>query len=103
LNRRISSKRISSGNPVANVVAAIVGMLVIGAFIVLGVFAAVALGAIILVFAAALGIRIWWLGRRLRGQAETSSERRRPGPDAATVIEGEYRVISAEPKEKRQD
>ncbi len=44
----------------------IVGALVIGATIVLGIVAFVVLGGIILVLAAVLGVRMWWLGRRAR-------------------------------------
>lgn len=74
-----------AGNPIANVLVVIVGALAIGASIVLGFFAFVALSGIILVTAAIVGMRVWWLGRKLQ-----PSSTRAATPD---VIEGEYRVV----------
>ena len=73
----------------------IVGAFAIGAAIVFGVFAFVVLIGIILVLAAVLGIRMWWLGRKLPKHQESVSEQSRSKSDHQTVIEGEYQVISA--------
>lgn len=73
----------------------IVGAFALGAAIVFGVFAFVVLIGIILVLAAVLGIRMWWLGRKLPKHQESVSEQSRSKSDHQTVIEGEYQVISA--------
>ena len=73
----------------------IVGAFAIGAAIVFGVFAFVVLIGMILVLAAVLGIRMWWLGRKLSKHQESVSEQSRSKSDHQTVIEGEYQVISA--------
>jgi hypothetical protein len=91
------------GNPLANVLVVIVGALVIGATIVLGVVAFVALSGIILVLAAVLGIRMWWLGRKLPKHSGAASERGRSGLGERTVIEGECRVVSVHQDEDRPD
>lgn len=83
-----------TGNPFANALVVVVGIVMIGFSLVLGVVAFVAIGSIVLVLAAIMGIRLWWLQRRLGKRATTE-----PGPvrrDAADgdVIEGEYRVVS---------
>ena len=70
-------------------------MLTIGAFIVLGVVAAVALGGVVLVLAAILGIRMWWLGRKI--------PKRRSAPVDTTVIEGEFQVVATDQDESRPD
>ena len=81
-----------AGNPIANVLVIIVGSLVIGASIVLGFFAFLILSAIVLVSAAVVGLRVWWLKRKMardesaRGSAETVRTR-------IDVIEGEYREV----------
>ena len=81
-----------AGNPIANVLVIIVGAPVIGASIVLGFFAFLILSAIVLMSAAVVGLRVWWLKRKMaRGGGAQ-------GPDAAVrtrvdVIEGEYRVV----------
>ena len=84
-----------AGNPIANALVIIAGALVIGVSIVLGFFAFVALSAIVLVSAAVIGIRVWWLKRKLAsggtgGPASTADGKTR---GAADVIEGEYRVV----------
>ena len=81
-----------AGNPIANVLVIIVGALVIGASIVLGFFAFLILAAIVLMSAAVVGLRVWWLKRKMaRGGAA-------PGSDETVrarveVIEGEYHVV----------
>ncbi len=61
-----------------------------GVSIVLGFFAFLVLGGIVLISAAVIGIRVWWLNRKhVPGQAGA-----KPGPKApGGVIEGEYRVV----------
>lgn len=95
MNHHSSNRQISPGNPIANVIVVIVGMLTIGAFIVLGVFAAVALGGVVLVLAAILGIRMWWLGRKIPKQHSA--------PVDTTVIEGEFQVVATDQDENRPD
>jgi hypothetical protein len=91
--RHSSRSGIPAGNPIANILVVIVGILTIAASIVLGFFAFLALGAIVLVTAAAIGLRAWWLNYKLgrQGSAKQGAARR-GGPPG--VIEGEYRVIS---------
>ena len=103
MNRHSTNRYISAGNPIANVLVVIVGLLTIGAFIVLGVVAAVALGGVVLVMAAVLGIRMWWLGRKLPKQGQSANPRGQSGSAANTVIEGEFQVVSADKDEDRPD
>ena len=103
MNHQSSNRQISPGNPIANVIVVIVGMLTIGAFIVLGVVAAVALTGVVLVLAAILGIRMWWLGRKMPKQHSTPSGRRHSGPADSTVIEGEFQVVATDRDENRPD
>jgi len=81
-----------AGNPIANVLVIITGALAIAVSVVLGFFAFIALSAIILVTAAIIGIRVWWLRRKIDGAAaarRASSEQ----TNSQSVIEGEYRVV----------
>ena len=83
---------IPAGNPIANVLVIIVGALVIGASIVLGFFAFLVLSAVVLVSAAVVGLRVWWLKRKMASGGVSGGEgvtvRRR-----VDVIEGEYHVV----------
>ncbi len=101
--RHTSNGHIPAGNPLANVLVVIVAALAIGAMIVLGVVAFVALGGIILLLAAALGVRMWWHERKLPKHSGTATGRGRSGPGDNTVIEGECRVISVDRDEDRPD
>ena len=91
--RHYSAKSgFSAGNPIANILVVIAGALVIGASIVVGFFAFVALSAIVLVTAAIIGIRVWWLTRKIaRGRPQTGAQRQQDAP--AGVIEGEFKVV----------
>ena len=84
-----------AGNPIANVLVIIAGALAIGASIVLGFFAFVALSGIILVTAAVIGIRVWWFKRKLQ-QGSAMNDASHGSKPPAGVIEGEYHVVSKE-------
>lgn len=81
-----------AGNPIANVLVIIAGVLVIGASIVLGFFAFLVLAAIVLVSAAVVGLRVWWLRRKMArdGSPEATTTIRRRRID---VIEGEFSEV----------
>jgi hypothetical protein len=81
-----------AGNPIANVLVVIAGALVIGASIVLGFFAFVALSGIVLVSAAIIGIRVWWLKRKMERGMGDGGAQRTPGAPGG-VIEGEFKVV----------
>ena len=83
-----------AGNPFANILVVIAGALVIGASIVLGFFAFIALSGIVLVTAAVVGVRVWWLKRKIQRQGAPMDAAARKQTSTAGVIEGEYRVVS---------
>ncbi|MGH8129943.1 MAG: hypothetical protein ACRES3_03705 [Steroidobacteraceae bacterium] len=80
------------GNPLANALVVVVGVLIIAASFVLGVIAFLALSSIFLVLAAIIGIRVWWLQRRLRKSRH--GRRGVGGTTGVEIIEGEYHVVS---------
>ncbi len=85
---------IRAGNPIANALVVIVGALAIGASIVLGFFAFVVLGSIILVFGAIIALRVWWFNRKLARQAKSQPSAQARSGDG--VIEGEYHVVKGD-------
>lgn len=85
------------GNPIANIFVIIVGALAIGASIVLGFFAFVIVGSLVLIMASVIALRLWWYKRKfgLRGRPTTTRD-----PDSENgVIEGEYQVVADEDKD----
>jgi Flp pilus assembly protein TadB len=101
LIRQTTNRPISTGNPIANIIVIIVGAVVIGAFIVLGVVAAVAISGILVVMATILGIRLWWLDRKSGKKGRNKSAQRQAGPGDSAVIEGEFQVVSPDEDENR--
>jgi len=83
---------LPAGNPIANILVVIAGVLAIAVFIVLGFFAFVALSAIFLVTAAIIGVRVWWFKRKLPTGSPTGTGS--AGRSSAHgVIEGEYHEV----------
>lgn len=91
-----TNRGFPAGNPIANALVIIVGALVIGVSLVLGFVAFVVLCAILIVFAAVIGIRLWWFNRSLKksGSATRAYSTERRGPDG--YIEGEYHIVIEE-------
>ena len=87
------NRGIPGGNPIANAFVVIVGILAIAASLVLGFFALVVLGSIVLVLGAIIGLRIWWLNRKLGKQLRNAQAASQGG-----VIEGEYHVVKRHEK-----
>lgn len=85
---------IPGGNPIANIFVVIIGALAIGASLVLGFFAFVILGSIVLMMAAIISLRVWWLKRKLRAQGKSGGNV--AGKPSGGVIEGEYQVVADE-------
>ncbi len=75
------------GNPLANLLVVIVGAIVITVSLVLGFFAFLALSAVVLVAAAAMGIRLWWARRQMPRNAEPTAS------VDGEFIEGEFHVV----------
>jgi predicted lipid-binding transport protein (Tim44 family) len=94
LNQSLRYGKFPAGNRVANALMLIVGTLAVGAAIVLGFFAFIFLAGIILVLAGIVGIRVWWISRKLRKRHEAEGEAGAVGKGEAGIIEGEYRVVS---------
>jgi protein-S-isoprenylcysteine O-methyltransferase Ste14 len=81
-----------AGNPIANIFVIVVGALAISASIVLGFFAFVIVGSIVLIMASIIGLRVWWIKRQMRGQMPSGREN--TSAPTGGVIEGEYRVVA---------
>ena len=94
MNHYYQGRKLPFSNPLANALVVLVGALAIGASIVLGFIAFVALGSLILVLAAIVGIRVWWFKRKLRRQGGSPH---RPAADRRSarieIIEGEFKVV----------
>ena len=91
-NRRIKFSGAPAGNPLVNALLVVVGAVALGAMVVLGIVAFLVVASILVVLAGVIGLRLWWLGRKLRKAQGGAAERFQ----AEHVIEGEYRRVPAE-------
>lgn len=102
MNQAYRNKSFPLSNPLANLLVIIVGTLAIGVSIVIGFFAFLTLGALLLVIAAIVGIRVWWLNRKIARQYAVQGGRPSARSAKIEVIEGEYQVISRQkPTDRR--
>jgi len=97
------NRQFPAGNPLANALVIIVGAIAIGVSVILGFVVFLAIGGILAVLAAIVGIRIWWFNRRLRRQFENVPEGQPKTDSQVRVIEGEFEVVSTERKRTDDD
>jgi uncharacterized membrane protein YqiK len=76
--------------------------LAIGAAIVFGFLVFLFLAGVVVVLAGIVGIRIWWVGRRLRKLHETAAKSGNGGNSDRGIIEGEYHVVTKRRSRERQ-
>jgi len=94
LSQAYRNRQFPLSNPLANALVIIVGTLAIGLSIVIGFFAFLTLGALLLVIAAVIGIRVWWLNRKIARRYAAEGRRPSARSPEIEIIEGEYRVVS---------
>ena len=88
-----TNRNLPAGNPIANAIVIVVGTIAILASIVVGFFAAIVLGAALLILAAIVGIRMWWLRHKMSGSGTASRTGSSTHRSNTQTIEGEYRII----------
>ena len=91
--QQFKNRQFPAGNPLANALVIIVGALVIAVSFVLGFVALVALLAAAAVLAAVVGVRVWWLNRKLGGRQKNHVNQKGETVSGTKIIEGEFRVV----------
>lgn len=96
---RIRYIRVGRGRPqglLAQIVGIVLGLAVFFVSLVVGAFLLAGLFGFVLLAGVAVVIRAWWLGRRMARDGGGNV----PGED--DVIEAEYRVVHTETRERRE-
>ena len=83
---KFQQKPLVSNNPIKNFLMIFIGAISLVASLLVGVFAFIIVASLLIMIIASVGIRLWWLKRKILKKSSTSNQ-----PD---VIEGEYRDIS---------
>ena len=94
--QQFKQRQFPAGNPLANALVIVVGVLVIAVSFVLGVFAFVALLAAAIVMAAVIGARVWWLNRKLGIRQKNHMNQSNERATGSEIIEGEFHVVGHE-------
>jgi hypothetical protein len=99
VNRRIGFSGVPTGNPLVNALMVVVGIVAMGAMVVLGIVAFLVVASILVVLAGIVGLRLWWIGRKLRKASGSAAD---PFRDDR-IIEGEYRSVPTRTDRERLD
>ena len=91
MNQQFRHRSFPAGNPLANALVVIAGIVVISLSLALGFFVFLGIAAFVLVMAAVMSVRTWWYRRKFAGgQAQ---EFRRETTVRKQIIEGEYQEV----------
>ena len=96
-------RQLPVGNPLANALVVVVGAIVIAVSFVLGVFAIIALASAVIVLAAIVGVRFWWLQRKVRARQKNHVNQNGGSTASGEVIEGEFRVVDPDNGQESAD
>ncbi|WP_405234702.1 hypothetical protein [Lentisalinibacter salinarum] len=86
---------VPTTNPLLNGVIVVLGFLALGAAMLLGLVVLAVFLVSLFVLAGVVGLRLWWLRRKL-------GKRRQDAASRSGVIEGEYRVVDLEQRRRER-
>ena len=94
-----------AGNPFTRLLAGVVGVLALAGAAFFGLFLFAAVIAVGLVAWAVIGLRLWWLQRRLRSAGARAENRfaeaaEHTGREDRSVIDADYEVVSRDQDER---
>ena len=92
------NRQFPASNPLANLLVIVVGALTIAISVVVGVVAFFALMGVVLCLALILGVRAWWINRRISTGQRQNTAKPAARKHESETIEGEFRVIAANDK-----
>ncbi len=84
-----------TANPLVNGVMVVLGFLALGAAMLLGLVVLAVFLVSLFVLAGVVGLRLWWLRRKLGKREQGTASR-------SGVIEGEYRVVDLEERRRER-
>jgi hypothetical protein len=94
LNQQFRHRQFPAGNPLANVLVVIVGMVVISLSLALGLVVFVGIAGFLLVMGLVMRVRNWWLARGIRARTGSDQSGRPASPPGQRhIIEGEYQEV----------
>ena len=93
MSQQFRHRQFPAGNPLANALVIIAGIIVIALSLALGFIVFVGIAGFMMVMAAVITVRAWWLKRKFgahKGSDQSTSSTRN---ETHRVIEGEYQEV----------
>ena len=93
MNQHFRQRPFQPGNPLANILVVIAGIVVISLSLTLGFFIFLGVATFLLITAAIVSIRNWWFRRTLNTKPTPNRRRQTGDQETRQIIEGEFREI----------
>lgn len=93
MNQHFRYRQFPAGNPLANILVVIVGILIISLALTVGFFVFLGVAAFVLFMGAVMSIRAWWYRRKFRAPGGVEVARPAETRETHQIIEGEYHEI----------
>ena len=93
MTQQFRFRQFPAGNPLANFLVVLAGILVISLALTVGFFVFLAIVGFMLIAGAVIGIRGWWQRYRRRGSPPAADEPPTRETHRIRVIEGEYHEV----------
>ncbi len=103
VNQHFRNRQFPAGNPLANALVVIVGIIVISLSLALGFVVFVGIAGFMLIMAAIISVRAWWLKRRFGSQMGREQVHSASSHEVHRVIEGEYREVRSRKSDPDND
>lgn len=93
LNQQFRHRQFAAGNPLANILVVVAGIIIIAISLALGFFVFLGMAGFVLLMAAVMSVRGWWYRRRFASKAPGEADSHRETTVHKQIIEGEYREV----------
>ncbi len=103
MSQQFRHRQFPAGNPLANVLVVIVGIIIISLSLALGFVVFVGIAGFMLVMAAVISVRAWWLRKRFGTRKGTEEVQTSSHQETHRVIEGEYHEVGSRRSESDND
>jgi len=102
LSQQFPHRQFSNGNPLASALVVIVGIIVIALSLALGFVVFLIIGGFMLVMAAIIGVRTWWMTKRFGNRNQGAQTQRTDSSGHSRVIEGEFHEVESDDSNERR-
>jgi predicted lipid-binding transport protein (Tim44 family) len=103
VSQQFRHRQFPAGNPLANALVIIAGIIIISLSLALGFVVFVGIAGFMLVMAAVISVRAWWLKRKFGANKKSGQAGPTTRHETHRVIEGEYREVKTSRSGREQD